>query len=187
MSLKEPVKRFKTSVFRPNLYYELIYKDFLNEDVIENLKKFIEKSLNQQQGQETNNNCGIVYCRSRDACVQLAGRLISKNISAKAYHAGLKNSERDEIQEEWMQGKCKVIVATISFGMGVDKATVRFVAHWNIPKCMAAYYQESGRAGRDGLKSYCRMYYSKEDRDLLTFLIKQELEESKAKKKVNIF
>lgn len=67
--------------------------------------------------------------------------MIGKKISAKAYHAGLKNSERDEIQEEWMQGQVKVIVATISFGMGVDKATVRFVVHWNIPKCMASYYQ----------------------------------------------
>ena len=71
----------------------------------------------------------------------MAGRLIAKSISAKAYHAGLKNSERDSIQDEWMQGKTKIIVATISFGMGVDKGSVRFVAHWNIPKNMAAYYQ----------------------------------------------
>lgn len=107
------MKRFKTSVFRSNLFYEICFKDFI-DDPVENLKTFAEKCLNES---DNNNNCGIVYCRSRDACVQLAGRLIAKNISAKAYHAGLKNSERDEIQDEWMQGKTKVIVATISFGI----------------------------------------------------------------------
>lgn len=129
------------------------------------MRKFIERSLDGDSI-----NCGIIYCRTRAACTELAGRLIGKKISAKAYHAGLKNSERDQIQEEWMQGQVKVIVATISFGwslecliylfiyffflnfilvnfifvfkgMGVDKATVRFVIHWNIPKCMASYYQ----------------------------------------------
>ena len=113
-----------------------MFRDFLSEDPVDNLKKYIESSL-----KEDDNGCGIIYCRSRDACTQLAGRLIAKNISAKAYHAGLKNSERDEIQEDWMQGRVKMIVATISFGMGVDKATVRLVAHWNLPKSMAAYYQ----------------------------------------------
>lgn len=106
------------------------------------MKKFIEKSLNETtNGSDVSKNVGIIYCRTRDSCAQVAGRLITKNINAKAYHAGLKNSERDEIQSEWMEGKTKVIVATISFGMGVDKSTVRFVAHWNIPKSMAAYYQ----------------------------------------------
>lgn len=145
--MKEPVKKFKTSVFRSNLYYEIIYKDHLSEDPFDNLKRFIDQCLNDPVSKGSNpsdlstNGCGIIYCRSRDACAQVAGRLLTKNISAKAYHAGLKNSERDEIQDEWMQGKTKVIVATISFGMGVDKATVRFVVHWNIPKAMAAYYQ----------------------------------------------
>lgn len=106
------------------------------------MKKFIEKSLNEStNGSDASKNVGIIYCRTRDSCSQVAGRLLTKNINAKAYHAGLKNSERDEIQSEWMEGRTKVIVATISFGMGVDKSTVRFVAHWNIPKSMAAYYQ----------------------------------------------
>ena len=121
------------------------------EDPFDNLTKFINESLKDKTNNqdEENKNCGIVYCRTRDACVNVAGRLIAKKVSAKPYHAGLKNSERDEIQSDWMIGKVKVICATISFGMGVDKSTVRFVAHWNIPKNMAAYYQESGRAGRD--------------------------------------
>jgi ATP-dependent DNA helicase Q5 len=110
--------------------------------LFDNLKKFIQTSLESNTTTaEENKNCGIIYCRSRDCCVQVAGRLIAKNITAKAYHAGLKNSERDGIQDEWMRGQIKVIVATISFGMGVDKSTVRFVVHWNMPKCMAAYYQ----------------------------------------------
>lgn len=91
-----------------------MFRDFLNEDPIENLRKFIVRALGGEAA-----NCGIIYCRTRAACTELAGRLIGKKISAKAYHAGLKNSERDEIQEEWMQGQVKVIVATISFGMGL--------------------------------------------------------------------
>jgi ATP-dependent DNA helicase Q5 len=94
----------------------------LNQDPFENLKDFIEKCLKEP------NDCGIVYCRARDACSQVAGRLISKNISAKAYHAGLKNSERDSIQDEWMQGKTKVIVATISFGILYKKLIENFDA-----------------------------------------------------------
>ncbi len=135
LHLKEPVKRFKTGVFRSNLFYEILFTDFLDDDPFTSLKKFIDDCLTGP------NDVGIVYCRARDACTQVAGRLLGKNISAKAYHAGLKNSERDNIQDEWMQGKTKVICATISFGMGVDKSTVRFVVHWNIPKSMAAYYQ----------------------------------------------
>lgn len=112
---------FKTSVFRSNLFYEILFRDFLTEDPFDNLKKFIEKCLDESSkpGDQPSekSNCGIIYCRTRDACSQVAGRLITKNISAKAYHAGLKNSERDQIQEDWMQGRTKVIVATISFGI----------------------------------------------------------------------
>lgn len=127
MSLKQPVKQFKTSVFRSNLFYEIVFRDLLTDDAFDNLKEFVEECLKEtpknsssssaktsneaktKPGNE-NKNCGIIYCRSRDSCVQVAERLASKNVSAKAYHAGLKNSERDEIQEEWMQGKTKVIV-----------------------------------------------------------------------------
>ncbi|XP_067403669.1 ATP-dependent DNA helicase Q5 isoform X2 [Emydura macquarii macquarii] len=126
--------------------------------------------------------CGIVYCRMRDACDQLAIELSYRGVKAKAYHAGLKAAERTSVQNEWMEEKVPVIVATISFGMGVDKANVRFVAHWNIAKSMAGYYQESGRAGRDGKPSYCRLYYSRNDRDQVSFLIKKELSKLQEKR-----
>ena len=136
LSLTEPVQRFKTGVFRANLNYEVLFTDFINGDVFDSLTQFINTCLAKDP-----TGVGIVYCRARDACSLVAARLIAKKIEAKAYHAGLKNSERDEIQTEWMQGKTRVICATISFGMGVDKSSVRFVAHWNMPKNMAAYYQ----------------------------------------------
>ena len=128
--------KFKTGTFRSNLFYEVIFRDHLREDAFENLKSFAQQCL---KGDEK--GCGIVYGRTRDACVHLAERLKASGVSAKPYHAGLSNKERDEIQDAWMRGETKIIVATISFGMGVDKSSVRFVVHWNLPKSMAAYYQ----------------------------------------------
>ncbi|XP_041827578.1 ATP-dependent DNA helicase Q5 isoform X2 [Melanotaenia boesemani] len=119
--------------------------------------------------------CGIVYCRTREGCETVAYQLTKLGVLAKPYHAGLKAGDRTEVQSEWMQGKVLVIVATISFGMGVDKANVRFVAHWNLAKSLASYYQESGRAGRDGLPSLCRTYYSPKDKEQMNFLIRQEV------------
>ncbi|KAA8584930.1 hypothetical protein FQN60_003624 [Etheostoma spectabile] len=126
--------------------------------------------------------CGIVYCRTREGCETVAHQLTKLGVLAKPYHAGLKAGDRTEAQNEWMQGKVLVIVATISFGMGVDKANVRFVAHWNLAKSLASYYQESGRAGRDGLPSSCRTYYSPKDKEQINFLIRQEVSRKQAKR-----
>uniref|UniRef100_A0A8B9H314 DNA 3'-5' helicase n=1 Tax=Astyanax mexicanus TaxID=7994 RepID=A0A8B9H314_ASTMX len=126
--------------------------------------------------------CGIVYCRTRESCEDVAHRLTKLGIVAKPYHAGLKAGDRTESQADWMAGKVPVIVATISFGMGVDKANVRFVAHWNVAKSLASYYQESGRAGRDGIPSSCRIYYSRKDRDQLNFLIRKEVSRKQEKR-----
>ncbi|KAG8129043.1 putative ATP-dependent DNA helicase protein [Naja naja] len=174
LKLKQPVATFRTPCFRPNLFYDVQFKDLL-ADPYENLKDFCLKSLGQQNELGGYPGCGIVYCRMRDACEQVSIELSNRGVKAKAYHAGLKLVERTSIQNEWMEEKFPVIVATISFGMGVDKPNVRFVAHWNISKSMAAYYQESGRAGRDGNPSNCRLYYSHTDREQICFLIKKEI------------
>ncbi|XP_077183911.1 ATP-dependent DNA helicase Q5 isoform X2 [Paroedura picta] len=174
LKLKQPVATFKSSCFRSNLFYDVQYKELLT-DPYENLKDFCLKALGQKNTSGGFLGCGIVYCRMREVCEQLAIELSYRGVKAKAYHAGLKTAERTLVQNEWMEEKVPVIVATISFGMGVDKANVRFVAHWNLAKSMAGYYQESGRAGRDGKISCCRLYYSRTDRDQVSFLIKKEI------------
>ncbi|CAH6776423.1 Recql5 [Phodopus roborovskii] len=174
LHLKQPVASFKTPCFRPNLFYDVQFKELI-PDLYGNLRDFCMKALGQKADKGPASGCGIVYCRTREACEQLAVELSCRGVNAKAYHAGLKAPDRTRVQNEWMEEKVPVIVATISFGMGVDKANVRFVAHWNIAKSMAGYYQESGRAGRDGKPSWCRLYYSRNDRDQVSFLIRKEI------------
>ncbi|NXW43949.1 RECQ5 helicase, partial [Nyctiprogne leucopyga] len=181
LKLKQPLSTFKTPCFRSNLFYDVQFKELLT-DPYANLKDFCLKALEVKNATGVYSGCGIVYCRMRDVCDQLAIELSYRGVKAKAYHAGLKAADRTSIQNEWMEEKIPVIVATISFGMGVDKANVRFVAHWNIAKSMAGYYQESGRAGRDGKPSCCRLYYSRNDRDQVSFLIKKELSNIQEKK-----
>ncbi|XP_028310852.1 ATP-dependent DNA helicase Q5 [Gouania willdenowi] len=166
---------FMSPVFRSNLHYDVIYRDLLPNAYV-HLLAFIKKAIADEQG------CGIVYCRTREGCETVAHQLTKLGVSAKPYHAGLKAGDRTEAQSEWMQGKVLVIVATISFGMGVDKANVRFVAHWNLAKSLASYYQESGRAGRDGLPSCCRIYYSLKDKEQIYFLIRQEVKRKQEKR-----
>nr|XP_015211973.1 PREDICTED: ATP-dependent DNA helicase Q5 isoform X1 [Lepisosteus oculatus] len=170
LCLRQPLT-FKTSVFRSNLFYDVIFRDLL-PDPFAHLHGFCTNALG---GQTAAGGCGIIYCRTRESCEEVAYKLTCQGISAKPYHAGLKPDDRTTVQNEWMEGKVPVIVATVSFGMGVDKANVRFVAHWNIAKSLAGYYQESGRAGRDGAPSSCRIYYSPSDRDKMTFLIGKEI------------
>ncbi|XP_068695745.1 ATP-dependent DNA helicase Q5-like isoform X2 [Montipora foliosa] len=175
-------KIFKIPCYRPNLYYDVCFKELL-DDPYADLKTFADSALSKQDSSKGEKGSGIIYCRTRNACEEVASRLFRKGLSAKAYHAGLKPAKRDEIQLEWMDGKVQVIVATISFGMGVDKASVRFVVHWTLPQSMEGYYQESGRAGRDGKPSSCRLYYSRLERDQVFFLMKKGIKEKK--KKIN--
>ncbi|XP_038597901.1 ATP-dependent DNA helicase Q5 isoform X3 [Tachyglossus aculeatus] len=174
LGLRQPVATFQTPCFRANLFYDVCFKDLLS-DPFADLWDFCQRALGERDAQGAFSGCGIVYCRTREACDQLAQELSYRGLGAKAYHAGLKAAERVQVQSEWMEEKVPVIVATISFGMGVDKANVRCVAHWHIAKSMAGYYQESGRAGRDGKASWCRLYYSRKDRDQISFLIKKEI------------
>lgn len=176
LSLKEP-KSFKTPCFRKNLFYEIIYKNSIQDDYI-HLKEFAVKCLQSKTPDVKQNKapCGIIYCRTRESVERVSIGLSKQNVATKPYHAGLKDSDRKQIQEDWTNGKFPVICATNSFGMGVDKSSVRFVVHWDAPQNIAAYYQESGRAGRDGKPSYCRLYYCRQEVKTINFLLNQQLQ-----------
>ncbi|XP_058803941.1 ATP-dependent DNA helicase Q5-like isoform X2 [Phymastichus coffea] len=169
---------FSTPVFRSNLYYDVWFIDTI-PDPFEHLKQFISKSLDLTNNSipKEKRNCGIIYCRKKETTETLATKLSAMGIRTLAYHAGLKSKERIEVQDSWTSGNVPVIAATCSFGMGVDKASVRFVVHWTIPQTIANYYQESGRAGRDGNQSYCRVYFSREEYNAINFLCQNAAEE----------
>ncbi|XP_001600102.2 ATP-dependent DNA helicase Q5 isoform X1 [Nasonia vitripennis] len=169
---------FSTPVFRTNLFYDVWFIDAI-PDPFEHLKKFINDSLgpNDDSVPKEKKNCGIIYCRKKETTETLARKLSSMGIPTLSYHAGLKSKERMEVQDSWTNGVVPVIAATCSFGMGVDKGSVRFVAHWTVPQTIASYYQESGRAGRDGKQSYCRVYFSREEFNAISFLCQNAAEE----------
>ncbi|XP_031841611.2 ATP-dependent DNA helicase Q5 [Nomia melanderi] len=175
LNMKNPLI-FSVPVFRPNLYYDMWFLEALDKP-FEHLKNFILKALGSQDTStpKDKKNCGIIYCRKKEATEVIANKISKFGIPTLAYHAGLKNQERNEVQNKWTCGEVPVIAATCSFGMGVDKGSVRFVVHWTVPQNIAAYYQESGRAGRDGKPAFCRVYFSNEEYRSIAFLIKEEI------------
>ena len=142
---------FRSSFNRPNLYYKVRQK---GKDIDRQIIKFIRQNPGKS---------GIVYCLSRKTVEELAAVLKANEIKAAPYHAGLDSATRSQTQDDFLMERIDVIVATIAFGMGIDKPDVRFVIHYDIPKSLEGYYQETGRAGRDGGEGVCIAFYAQQD------------------------
>lgn len=155
---------FVSSFLRDNLFYEIRPKGS-KENVIKQMVQFIQKRKGQS---------GVVYCLSRKSTEEIADLLSANGINAVAYHAGFDSNKRSNIQDAFLMDDVDVICATIAFGMGIDKPDVRFVIHFDVPKSLENYYQETGRAGRDGIESHCLTFFNHKDINKLEKFLKDK-------------
>ena len=157
LGLEQP-ESFVTGFDRENLRFDVVSP--------EDKKAELLRQVEQYPGQ-----CGIIYCATRKAVEQVHEFLLDRGISATRYHAGLDQEERQKNQEDFLYDRVQVVVATNAFGMGIDKSNVRFVIHYNMPKDLEGYYQEAGRAGRDGAPANCTLLFARNDVNTAKFLI----------------
>ncbi|KAK8767598.1 hypothetical protein V5799_005621 [Amblyomma americanum] len=163
LGMRDP-KWFLQSFNRPNLCYEVCPKT--GKSVVNDIVEVIKNKFKGQSG--------IIYCFSRKECDQLASDLCKQGIASVSYHAGLADDRRCTVQRQWIDDKVQVVCATIAFGMGVDKPDVRFVIHHTLPKSIEGYYQESGRAGRDGQRASCLLFYNYHDMHRIRSMIDKD-------------
>ena len=161
----------KGSFDRPNIFYKVKYKDAL-DNPLQDLIQYVKRRHNDSC---VGDHCsGIVYVHKRADTSMIANAISRAGIRAEPYHAGLKDAQRKKIQEEWSNNQVQVAVATVAFGMGIDLAHVRYVIHWTLSKTVEGFYQESGRAGRDGLPSHSVLYFCQDDARKFQWLIRQQ-------------
>lgn len=166
---------FKQSFNRTNLHYAVRKK---SKKIIDDIYEELQKNFRNQ--------CGIIYCQSRRDCEKVCQELLSRHVSCGYYHANLTPQERSDIQTRWSNDAIHVIVATIAFGMGINKPDVRFVFHFSLPKSIECYYQEAGRAGRDGRPAKCIIFYTYGDKSKVECMIRKPDENAKVVKRPEV-
>jgi RecQ family ATP-dependent DNA helicase len=157
----------KQSFVRKNLSYQVRPKTV---SVVPDMARLIKSDYTDESG--------IIYCLSRQNCEDVSEQLCALGLNSHHFHAGMSGNDRKDIQEKWLNDEIQIIVATIAFGLGINKPDVRFVFHYSLPKSIEGYYQETGRAGRDGQPSDCILFYSARDKRMLEYIIKKEEDDS---------